>query len=380
MSQDCRPLGYRLRQVFWGVPLTFLLVAQVFAQVQSLPPPGQSTPGSVQALPHDDAARPIYAVGTAQIGSAGNQAARTAALQAAYAEAVARGAGLQVDSMTLVRDVRQVVDIVSSRSSGFITSYTIAHEGAEGNVYTVGIEATVAVRELSDEEQTLVGLRLYLQVFGRPTVLILFPQFDTIGELDAPAVAETQPYQRQTRKTQDGERSSESSDESFVLPGSGYQAVPGTTTLAPGMLRGTEAAVAQQLSRFGYLIKTSDDVATSAQITPILLSRARQGQTQEARLIGKAVGADLVITGNLQLSGRAITTHNVDWQQASGEASIKAISMKTGETITTFHKSTTKAGSNLLQAAAAVKTQIATDFAQELAWAVPRMLADEQSR
>lgn len=348
------------------------------AQVTSLPPPTRPAPGSVQPLPAEIGAQPIYAVGTADIGAAGTQAARTIALRAAYAEAVARGAGLQIDSMTLVRDVRHVVDVVSSRSSGFITRYDIAHEGAEGGIYTVGINAQVAVRELSDEEQTLAGLRLYLQVFGRPTVLILFPQYDTIGELAQPAVAETQPFSRQTRKTESGDHASESSDESFVLPGSGYQAVPGTTTLAPGMLRGTEAAVAQQLARFGYLLKTSDDVATSAQVPPILLSRARQGHTQEALQVGRAVGADLVILGSLQVSGRAITTHEVDFQQASGEAAMKAVSMKSGETITVFHKSATRAGSNLLQAAAAVKTQIATDFARELAWAVPRMLADEQ--
>lgn len=346
-------------------------------QVQSLPP-SRAPIGSVQPLPADTAAESIYAIGKAQITSSGAQAARTAALRAAYAEAVARGAGLQIDSMTVVRDVRHVVDVVSSRSSGFITAYDIAHEGAEGDVYTVGINAQVARRELSDEEQTLAGLRLYLQVYGRPTVLVLFPQYDTIGELNAPAAPESQQYSRSTRKTQNGEQSSEVSEESYLLPGSGYQAVPGTTTLAPGMMRGTEAAVAQQLARFGYLLKTSDDVATSAQITPIVLSRARQGQTQEARLVGRAVGADLVIVGSLQVSGRAITTHNVDFQQASGEAAMKAISMKTGETITVFHQSSTRAGSNLLQAAAAVKTQIASDFAKELAWAVPRMLADDQ--
>lgn len=332
----------------------------------------------MQSLGVQEDSQAIYAVGTAQIGPQGTQTARAAALQAAYAEAVARGAGLQVDSMTLVRDVRQVVDVVSSRSSGFITRYDIAHEGAENGVYTVGIEAHVAVRELSDEEQTLAGLRLYLQVFGRPTVLILFPQFDTVGELESPAVAETQPFQKETRKSQSGEVASESSTESYVLPGGGYQAVPGTTTLAPGVLRGTEAAIAQQLSKYGYLLKTSDDVSSSPQVTPITLSRARQGLTQEARLVGQAVGADLVIVGSLQVSGRSITTHNVDFQQASGEAAMKAISMKTGETITVFHKSSTRAGSNILQAAAAVKTQIATDFAQELAWAVPRMLADER--
>jgi len=369
-------LPNRARQTLCLMLAAFALQAD--AQVQSLPSGSRDLPGSVQSLPVDTGSRPIYAVGTAEIGAAGTQVARTAALRAAYAEAVARGAGLQIDSMTLVRDVRHVIDVVSSRSSGFITAYDIAHEGAEGGVYTVGINAHVAVRELSDEEQTLAGLRLYLQVYGRPTVLILFPQYDTIGEIAQPAVAETQPFSRKTRKTQSGDHASESSEESFVLPGSGYQAVPGTTTLAPGMLRGTEAAVAQQLARFGYLLKTSDDVATSAQVTPLLLSRARQGQTQEALQVGRAVGADLVILGSLQVSGRAITTHDVDFQQASGEAAMKAVSMKSGETISVFHKSATRAGSNLLQAAAAVKTQIATDFAKELAWAVPRMLADEQ--
>lgn len=347
------------------------------AQVQTLPPRA-TPPGSVQSLPIDNASRPIYAVGTASIIDGNTQKARSAALRAAYAEAVARGAGMQIDSMTLVKNVQQVIDVISSRSSGFITSYDIAHEGAEGQVYTVGINAQVAVRELSDEEQTLAGLRLYLQVYGRPTVLVLFPQYDTIGELAAPATTETQPFSKTSRSTQDGERSTESSEETFVLPGSGYQAVPGTTTLAPGMLRGTEAAVAQELSRFGYQLKTSDDVAISSQVSATQLSRARQGLTQEALQVGRAVGADLVIVGSLQVSGRAITTHNVDFQQASGEAAMKAISMKTGETISIFQQNATRAGSNLLQAAGAVKKQIAIEFAKELAWAVPRMLAEQQ--
>jgi len=104
----------------FGVAL--LLPISTAAQVQSLSP-RSSTQGSVQALPIEEDAGSVYAIGTAQITLAGTQAARTAALRAAYAEAVARGAGLQIDSMTVVRDVRHVVDVVTSRSSGFITAY-----------------------------------------------------------------------------------------------------------------------------------------------------------------------------------------------------------------------------------------------------------------
>src|SRR4051794_23551243 len=64
----------------------------------------------------------VFAIGTVQVFNGNVAAARQAALQSAYAEAVAMGAGTEIGRLTLIRNVRAVTDVVSSRSKGFVKS------------------------------------------------------------------------------------------------------------------------------------------------------------------------------------------------------------------------------------------------------------------
>src|SRR5262245_39129127 len=95
------------------------LALAVGAQVTPLPPRQPGTPGVTRqpdlprigpVTPLDPPAKVnhVFALGTATVFGGNVSAARQAALQAAYAEAVARGAGVEIGRLTLVRNVRAV--------------------------------------------------------------------------------------------------------------------------------------------------------------------------------------------------------------------------------------------------------------------------------
>jgi hypothetical protein len=307
------------------------------------PLPTKPRIGSVQPLPetgHGEVAR-VFAVGTATVFNGNVGAARQAALQAAYAEAVAMGAGTEIGRLTLIRNVQAVTDVISSRTRGFVKTYEVIaeelHAGAPAR-FEIRIRAEV-VRQAGSPTEELDGLKLFLEVIGSPKLLVLLPEQAvrnaTEGAADSARPAATEP---------------------------------------DGVLRSAEAAVAAAFAKYGYGVATSDDLVAGGVVSAAQLGRARQGVTADAVAVARAAGADLLLTGVLRTATQRIAPQGVDFVSATTEASAKALVVSNGYMIDAFHKTVTRASVSSLGAVSMSLDAIAADFASTLAWTIPKIL------
>src|SRR5579885_936212 len=86
----------------------------------------------------------VTAEGVAGIQGGDQGIARDNALRDAQRKAVEQAVGALVASETLVENFVTVRDNILSKSQGYIQKYAIVKEGAQGNLYSVTITATVA--------------------------------------------------------------------------------------------------------------------------------------------------------------------------------------------------------------------------------------------
>ena len=318
----------------------------------------------------------VFAIGQAPIFGGDVTSARRIALQAAYAEAVAQGTGVSVGSLTIIRNVQQVSDLVTARSRGIVRSYEVINESIEqlGDqpVLTISIEADV-ISEASSDREELEALILFLEVLGQPRILVIAPQYDAImGQPDglqpseSPHISYLGPDGESLQIRHAGESRSREASRDYA--GSPRAEVPS------GVLRGTEAALAQHLSNLGYRTTTLDMLV--GRIAPDLLSRARQGNTVAALDVARQVGAAVVLSGSFTVAGRRINPHGVEFEQVTVEYASRALLASNGEDVRTFHRSTTVAHSNMLAAMNEATTRIAAEVADEVAWRIPQVLAN----
>lgn len=358
-----------------------LLQASTQAVAQVLPRSGTSTGSGVEPLPRQprtgsvtpmasprEEVAKVLAIGRAQVVDGNIDSARSIALRQAYSEAVSRGAGIAVGSLTMIGNMRQVSDLVVSRSRGFIRRYDILGEGltAEGK-YEIRIEAEVLVDGVTENDER-EGLSLYLKVLGDPRLLIMLPQYDVSGS----STATTGGGLAIEYRDSEGQLSVRRTTDPTPAAGAALpdQGVP------DGVLRGAEAAIAQAFSRFGYQVLTSDDIVARGATSPQVLARARQGVTEDALAVARSVEADLILFGALRVSSREIAPHGVSFVSATAEASAKAIIVSSGHLLEAFHTTSTRAHPNPLAAQAAVLDFIAAEFASVLAWKIPQILAN----
>jgi len=133
----------------------------------------------------------VSAEGWATIQKGNIDQARIKALQMAYAEAVGRVCGIDIGSLMIVRNVKQVSDVVMSRSRGFIRAYTIVNEGVaekDSTRYEIRIDAEV-IEEGTSVQDEKDGLRLYLALLGDPVLLIMLPEKTDRPNLDGSATS-----------------------------------------------------------------------------------------------------------------------------------------------------------------------------------------------
>jgi hypothetical protein len=309
------------------------------------PQPERPRIGQVEPLAPQAAPARIFAVGIATVFGGNVSAARQAALQAAYAEAVARVAGVEIGRLTLVRNVRAVSDIVASRSKGFVKSYEIVREevvAGDPPRFEVRINAVVVQQA---DEANVDGLKLFLEVMGNPRLAVVLPE----------AAFNPPPPEGQEQTT---------------MPWG--QTAPSTPA---GLMRNAEAAIAQAFGAFGYAVTTSDDLLATGAVSVAQLERARQGVTVDAIAVAKAAGADLLLTGNVQLSWQRVKPEGVEFVSATTVAAAKALVVSNGFIIEAFNRSVTRAHVSALGAITASLQNVAADLAGALAWKVPSILA-----
>ena len=308
-----------------------------------LPCPGMAPVTSLEAESSEDSAvsqNAVSAVGKAQIYGGDIDSARKTALAAAYAEAVAIGTGIAVEALTIIRDVSQISDVVTARSRGVVQRYEIVSEEivshGERHELQIVIEAQVT-QQAATEQDSLEALKLFLQVLGRPRIMILLPAYDATIEGRAGSSAQ----------------------------------------LPDGVLRGTEAAVARQLNHYGYGTVTPDMIgAEIGRNGAELLQSARAGNSLAAMEVARRLGVAVLIVGNLAIATQEIDIEGVSFEQAAGEFSARAFIVSTKGEVRTFYSSSTKAHTNVLAAVSAVKDHVAKEIAEELAWSIPKILSD----
>jgi len=334
--------------------------------------------GSVTPLPleeyTEEGTKLVLAVGRATIFNGNVESARKAALQTAYAEAVSRGSGIEVGRLTYIQNVKKVSDVLMTRSRGFIKSYEIVGENlVKGDPprYEVRIEAVVVTdKALASDEEDLEGLRLYLGILGEPRILILLPDHGLQGVgtgfgTERSVKVEVEHGETKVKLEENTSGTLENKD----------QATAGYDTT--GQLRYTETLLAQEFSRLGYQVTTSDDLHQSGLASAALIESARRGVTNDAVKVAKAVGADLVLMGVMRYSSTEVTPAGVSFMSVTAEAAMKAVVTSNGNMIDAFHKTISKTQVSEHQALASAVEVIVGSAAQTMAWKIPHILSSQ---
>lgn len=265
--------------------------------------------------------------------------------------------------LTVVKNVKTVSDLVAARSVGFVRGYEILYDGlAQGSrdVYEVRILAEVQAEAPSSDATE--PLRLFLEVLGQPTVLVILP--------DA-MVAEPNPL-RVAPEPSVRIRIGEPDSREPVRPG-GLTAL-GENVDDHGSLRAAESAIAQGLLTFGYAVITSDEVRPDT-VPSSTLARARRGVTADVLEVARRVGADLVLTGLLRVSSQRIEPQGVAFVSTTMAASVKAFVASNSLAVDAYSRTLTRAHTSTLGSISALQAELAQDLTRSLAWKLPSILA-----
>jgi len=276
--------------------------------------------------------RTILAHGLAPILHGDEKRAQQNALRDAYRNAISQGVGLEVGHMSQMRNFKELVDIVVTRSVGMVKHCDIINQGTTTETppnYQVSIRAEVGPGSKTD----LMALALFLQVLDNPKVLILL------------------------------EQSESDTNKADSLP---HHAAP---------VEATEDAFAHCFHTAGYIVMTSKDVSGANQELLRELNLAKQGSTDLARKIGLRYGVDVVICGDIQIVNKPVRVYDFSMTQVHLVATVRAI-VTGSRQVLAMDQQSYEAGGSLYEAtrdkllATVVKT-----LAEKLVWKIPEELA-----
>lgn len=110
---------------------------------------------------------------------AGNQAkARDEALRDAMRKSVEQAVGTLISSETIVENFQLLSDRIYTRTSGYIHSYQVVSEGAEGELFRIRIRAQVALGQVKDD---LAAIGLLLEAKHMPRMMVMIAE-QNIGD------------------------------------------------------------------------------------------------------------------------------------------------------------------------------------------------------
>jgi curli biogenesis system outer membrane secretion channel CsgG len=315
---------------------------QLTLQFSRMPPePATTVAGAGAAKPQFRCPSGVCTVntrGVAGIPGGFVERARLVALRSAYSEAVSQVAGVQIGSLTVVKNFQLLSDMVTSRTRGFIKSYQILDEGVAEkgqDHYYVDIQADVLESgAVADNEVN--GLQLYVELLENPTVLILLEE------------------ERFARPRKDDSYS--------------------------GALQRAEASMARVFSNLGYQVVTSDDLVGRplTQTDQGAASPSWSSQSPALRA-ARAVGADLVIAGAVSSAERQIEpAKGVAMVMVSAELRAKAVLAASGKVARVFQFSDRASHRDALVAHVDCLTKLSQTFSKKTAWEIPQLLAQEE--
>lgn len=322
--------------------------------------------------------RRVMAEGAAAVYGGNVEGARLTALRVAYAEAVSQGSGLEIGRMSLIKNVKYVTQIVTSRSRGFIRDYRIIKEGLSKEQpasYKVLIEADVVDQGQAQGDDQYKALSAYLALLGNPKLLIILPE-RRIAQVGSANLATGAKDKTDVEFNQGDTRLRITRESSKNLERSNV-AAPGAYQDSGDVMRSTEAALAQAFVRYGYQVVTSDDLLAQGLTTVEALDQARAGVTARAVEVARAAGADLALLGVLRVTEELVKPANVDLVMVTAEASAKALVVSSGKTIDVFHRTERASSPQMLKAYSDCLDKVAASIATGLVWEIPRILSDE---
>jgi hypothetical protein len=286
----------------------------------------------------------ITSEGQSLIHSGDIDAARIAALRAAYADAVSRATGEDVRNYLLTRNIRRMAEIVMKRANGYIHSYRITGEVIteakfdQPGSYKVVIAADAGKAADTDDEET-GGLKQFLALMGNPKILIMFQ-----------------------------EQSGGAEGQSEKSGGAGRESA----------LKSGEAAIAQAFSQYGYQMITSDDLAASGFVNLSILQKQYSDENvADVIKIARAAGADLAIIGTIRFGERPVKPLGLPMTMISAEVSAKVLITNTGKSVDAFHVLERASAPDKLRARSDCLDKLATGIAESMARKIPLLLTEE---
>lgn len=279
----------------------------------------------------------VDAIGQSPIIKGNVEKSRIGALREAYTLAVKQKSDRELGEMQLQSTIINLSDIVANRSKGLVKNYVIVKEGIserDNNLYSVSIEAMVVERgELPPEEHE--SLKLYLELLDNPRILILIPE---------------------DKHADDSHHQSVDNDMASTI-------------------RSFETALAHKFNFYGYQVVTSDDLLAQGMSRPETLSQAKAGVTARAVEVARAANVDLVLVGALRMANEKTAVHKVDLNMVTGEISLKAIIVSSGNLIDAIHHNVQVSHPQELKARSDCVNKAAEEVGQYLAWKIPLMLS-----
>jgi len=136
----------------------------------------------------DQSGGAIEVEGYASIVGGHKDQAREAALQNAFRRAVEQVVGVAVESKTVVKDSELLNDKIFSKSRGFIKTYRILAEKAEGDTYRMSVFASVSQHKL---EQGLDDAGLLIKKMGKPRIAVVVMEQNGDGNAAPGGIIET---------------------------------------------------------------------------------------------------------------------------------------------------------------------------------------------
>jgi len=135
-------------------------------------------PSLASAAPGDGGAKTVEATGYASITGSDTASARDTAIEDALRKAVEKAVGTLVSSETMVENFEVLSDSIYTRTEGYVKEYKVKDEKQTTGMYSVTLDATVAVGSLKGDLDAL-GL-LYARA-GKPRVLFMVAE-QNIGQ------------------------------------------------------------------------------------------------------------------------------------------------------------------------------------------------------
>jgi len=132
-----------------------------------------ASPAQVQSQPAPTApqgSKELVAEGVAAISNGDKGIARDHAIEDAKRKAVEQGVGSVLSSESKVENLQLVYDKISSKATGYVSSYSIVNEASDADLYRVTIRAVVRMADLQND---ISGILNMVESQGRPRLMVL---------------------------------------------------------------------------------------------------------------------------------------------------------------------------------------------------------------